>query len=87
MTNYTLNSNLYIHCDIKDCIMKIPLSDLELEFIANAALAFDGMIADEQADLSHIAEIARFLVGLYGKGASLSEDETRVLRVAYRVLV
>ncbi|WP_395947708.1 hypothetical protein [Caedibacter taeniospiralis] len=66
---------------------KLLLSDLELEFIANAALAFDGMIADEQADLSHIAEIARFLVGLYGKGASLSEDEKRVLRVAYRVLV
>ncbi|WP_192485236.1 MULTISPECIES: hypothetical protein [Cysteiniphilum] len=65
---------------------KIDLSDLELEFIANAALAFDGMIADEQADLSHIAEIARFLVGLYGKGADLSEDEKKVLRVAYRVL-
>ena len=42
---------------------KIDLSDLELEFIANAALAFDGMIAYEQADLSYIAEIARFLVG------------------------
>jgi len=67
--------------------MKIPLSDLELEFIANAALAFDSMIADEQADLSHIAEIARFLVGLYGKGAILSEDEKEILRRAYRVML
>ena len=65
---------------------KINLSDLELEFIANAALAFDDMIADEQADLLHIAEFARFLVGLYGKGADLSEDEKRALRAAYRVL-
>ena len=54
---------------------KIDLSDLELEFIANAALSFDNMIADEQADLSHIAEISRFLIGLYGKGADLSDDE------------
>ena len=67
--------------------MKIPLSDLELEFIANAALAFDSMIADEQADLSHIAEIARFLVGLYGTGAILSEDEKEILRRAYRVML
>ena len=66
---------------------KIDLSDLELEFIANAALAFDDMIADEQADLSHIAEIARLLVGLYGKGADLSEDEKRVLRAGYKILV
>jgi hypothetical protein len=67
--------------------MKIPLSDLELEFIANAALAFDGMIADEQADLSHIAEITRFLVGLYDKGASLWEDEKEIFRRAYRVIL
>ena len=66
---------------------KIPLSDLELEFIANAALAFDDMIADEHADLSHIAEIARFLVGLYGKGAYISEDDRKVLRLGYRVLL
>ncbi|MBK2124838.1 hypothetical protein [Fangia hongkongensis] len=65
---------------------KIPLSEIELEFIANAALAFDGMIADEQADLSHIAEIARFLIGLYGKGADLSEDEKAILRQAYKIL-
>jgi len=64
--------------------MKIPLSDLELEFIANAALAFDGMIADEQADLSHIAEIARFLVGLYGKGADLLEDDKNVAIIAHK---
>ncbi len=66
---------------------KIYLFNIELEFIANAALAFDNIIADEQADLSHIAEIARFLVGLYGKSADLSEDEKKVLRAAYRVLV
>jgi len=44
------------------------------------------MIADEQVDLSHVAEIARFLVGLYGKGADLPEDEKSVLRSAYRIL-
>lgn len=44
------------------------------------------MIADEQADLSHIAEIARFLIGLYGKGADLSEDEKAILRQAYKIL-
>ena len=66
---------------------KIQLSsDLELEFISNAALVFDDMIANEQADLSHIAEIARFFIGLYGKGADLSEDKKIVLRTAYRIL-
>ena len=31
--------------------MKIQLSDIELEFIANTALFFDGIIAEEKADL------------------------------------
>jgi hypothetical protein len=37
---------------------KIDLSEIELEFIANTALVFDGIIAEEKADLSHIAEVA-----------------------------
>ena len=47
---------------------------------------FDGIIAEEKADLSHIAEVARFLIGLYGKGADLSEDDKETLRMAYKVL-
>lgn len=66
--------------------MKIQLSDIELEFIANTALVFDGIIAEEKSDLSHIAEIARFLIGLYGKGADLSEDDKETLRRAYKIL-
>ena len=65
---------------------KIDLSEIELEFIANAALVFDGIIAEEKADLSHIAEVARFLIGLYGKGADLSDDDKETLRRAYKVL-
>ena len=65
---------------------KTQLSDIELEFIANAALAFDGMIAEEQANLEQIAEISRFLIAIYAKNANLSGDEKAVLRQAYRAL-
>ncbi|WP_440993601.1 hypothetical protein [Cysteiniphilum litorale] len=66
---------------------KTQLSDIELEFIANAALAFDGMIAEEQANLEQIAEISRFLIAIYAKNANLSDDEKAILRQAYKILV
>lgn len=66
---------------------KTQLSDIELEFIANAALAFDGMIAEEQANLEQIAEISRFLVAIYAKNANLSDDEKAILRRAYKALI
>lgn len=65
---------------------KTQLSDIELEFIANAALAFDGMIAEERANLEQIAEISRFLIAIYAKNANLSDDEKAILRQAYRAL-
>ena len=65
---------------------KTQLSDIELEFIANAALAFDGMIAEERVNLEQIAEISRFLIAIYAKNANLSDDEKAILRQAYRAL-
>ncbi|MFZ9035618.1 MAG: hypothetical protein ACO2ZM_05830 [Francisellaceae bacterium] len=62
------------------------LSEEELEFIANAAMAFDGMIAEEAVDLAYIAEIARFLITIYAKSTKLSEQEKNALRLAYKVL-
>ena len=66
--------------------MKTKLSEIELEFISNAAIAFDGMIAEKNASLDQIAEISRFLIGLYGKSKQLSETDRKVFRDAYMKL-
>ncbi|MCF6777909.1 hypothetical protein L3V83_15175 [Thiotrichales bacterium 19X7-9] len=64
----------------------IVLSEKELEFLSQAALVFDGAIADECINLNHIAEVATFIVGICGKNAKLTDTQKQALRDAYSVL-
>lgn len=64
----------------------IVLSEKELEFLSQAALVFDGAVADESINLSHSAEIATFLISICGKNAKLTDTQKQTLRDAYSVL-
>ncbi|MCF6768368.1 hypothetical protein L3V86_08330 [Thiotrichales bacterium 19S11-10] len=65
----------------------IKLSEKELEFLSQAALAFDNAIAEEKTELNYIAEITTFLIAIYGKNANLSDAQRQTLRDAYSILI
>ena len=66
--------------------MTIKLNESQQNFIATAALVFDGMIADSEANLNEVSEILSFLLSLYGFNAPISEADKSVLRKAYKII-
>lgn len=66
--------------------MTIKLSESQQNFIATAALVFDGMIADSEANLNEVSEILSFLLSLYGLNASINEVDKSILRKAYKII-
>ncbi|MCF6777623.1 hypothetical protein L3V83_13720 [Thiotrichales bacterium 19X7-9] len=66
--------------------MAIKLNESQQDFIASAALIFDGMIAESEANLNEVSEILSFLLSLYGFNAPITEADKSVLRQAYKII-
>jgi hypothetical protein len=66
--------------------MTIKLNESQQNFIATAALVFDGMIADSEANLNEVSEILSFLLSLYGFNAPISDADKSALRKAYKII-